>query len=28
VRFVADTIDGVVMKWLVGASDGVQAALD
>jgi len=28
VRFVADTIDGVVMKWLVGANDGVQAALE
>ncbi|MBU6275498.1 MAG: DUF1559 domain-containing protein [Planctomycetes bacterium] len=28
VRFVADTIDGVVMKWLVGANDGVQASLD
>ncbi|MFM7521166.1 MAG: DUF1559 domain-containing protein [Planctomycetota bacterium] len=28
VRFVADTIDGVVVKWLVGANDGVQASAD
>ena len=26
VRFLSDSIDGVVLKWLVGASDGVSVA--
>jgi hypothetical protein len=24
VRFISDSVDGVVIKWLVGATDGVQ----
>jgi prepilin-type processing-associated H-X9-DG protein len=28
VRFVADSADGVVLKWMVGAADGIVASLD
>ena len=28
VRFVSDDIDGVILKWLVGANDGQNANID